>query len=145
MAPAFSVSPFQTSAAVLDYTTDSARAHYKAATAPLGKGEKRNAGYDLTPGDAFALLVTLGTRATKMGWSAPGGLLWVRDANGEEHSMVDEFGVLTTKEIVQSETTTLSQKSRKAQDLHMLYHCLLNSMSAVSTTTIGLNKEDCYI
>ena len=65
----------------------------------MGKGKTRKVGFNLNPSDAFALLVMLGTRATKMGWSAPGGILWVADANGEAHSTIDEYGVLTTEEI----------------------------------------------
>ena len=141
----FALSPYVATSSVIDYSTDRGQRHYDAATAPLGKGETKKLGYELTPQDSFALLITLATRATKMGWSAKGGILWVNDAEGNARNILNEYGVLTLDEITQVEETNLTSETRNAQDSHMLYHCLLNSMSPKATTTIGLKKADCCI
>ena len=139
----FPLSPYHADIAkaqVIDYSTNTGREHYRAATQALESNR-----FNLTANDCFALLNTFRERVSSMRWDRNRGVLNIPDANGQIHNVVDNYVMLTLKDVERSKISHMADDSRQAQDSYMAYQCLYNSLTQEACSHMSLVSEKCQI
>ncbi len=90
--------------------------------------------FDCNADGLYQFLQSLGHRASEYGWdddqegviSIPENLV---DADPDKYSILTEYGQLTMEMIREYEETYIDTAGRYAQNTHMLYQCLMRSIS----------------
>eukprot|EP00978_Attheya_sp_CCMP212_P030064 scaffold109250_cov53-Attheya_sp.AAC.1 len=86
------------------------------------------------PDGLFGFLKELSDRADDHDWNKPDlGILQIpedpADANTNYDDLLMLYGQISIERIRKFEETYIDQEVRSAQDSHMLYKCLMNSIS----------------
>ena len=142
---AFSLTPYNMGANVLDYSTPEGRKDYDRATEKLNDIK-----YDCQSDNLRSFLKDLARRANAFGWSTPNtGILQIpKDLNDPTQGyyyLLSNYGEIEFDHIQQYETNNVGQTTRAAQDSAQLYNCLMNSPSKEATDTITIWKDDYVI
>ena len=96
---------------------------YYKATSPL-TGEDR---FDGTPRKVVVFLATVQDQALNFGWS---DILTIPDNNGVNHNIIQEYGSLTMLNVPFHTTAYVGQLTRQAQNMQMLYHFIIKSLTS---------------
>lgn len=144
-APAFALMPAAAIQGIIDYTSREGNKLYVAATQPLSKEE----GYECEPIGLHGFLQKLHERASMNLWNDPIGILHVPEDMAQpminQRYMITEYGLLTMEQIRAFEVTYLGTQTRAAQDNHMLYRCLIESLSTAGFNKVVLWREDYHV
>ena len=134
----FSLTRYNMSNNVLDYSTPEGRKHYDRATEKLNEVK-----FDYQADNLRSFLEDLARRANIFGQSEPGvGILQIpkdlQDPNLGYCDILSNYGEVDFDHLKQHELTYIGQPNRAAQDPAQLYNCLMNSLSKEATdmTTI---------
>ena len=89
--------------------------------------------FDCSPEGLFQFLRSLEDRAYKYGWNdeATGIMMIPTDPDNPDvlSNLLTNYGEVKMEEVRAFEMTYISTQSRAAQDTHMLYACIMNSLS----------------
>ena len=126
----FFLTPASAMVGILDFTEVECRKYYHKATKKLDSEEL----FDCSPENMHHFLKLLDFRAKEHGWADYiNGILWIpedaNDPNSELRYLPDEYGRVSLEQITEFERSYLGTESRVAQDAHMLFTCLMNSLS----------------
>lgn len=143
--PQFFLNPASAMVGVLDFSVVENRKYYHKAIKKLDSEEL----FDCSPENMHHFLKLLEYRASEHGWdSYISGVLWipedVNDPNSDLRYLPNEYGRVTIEQITAFERTYLGTQQRVAQDSHMLFNCLMNSLSKEARMKIEA-WEDEYI
>ena len=128
--PQFYLNPASAMVGILDFSNVESRKYYHKATKKLDSEEL----FDCSPENMHHFLKLLEYRASEHGWdNYISGVLWipedVNDPNSELRYLPNEYGRVTIEQITAFERTYLGTEQRVAQDFHMLFKCLMDSLS----------------
>jgi hypothetical protein len=142
---AFALNPAQAIEGVIDYSTTEGRKLYNSATSRLDEEL-----FDCNADGLYQFLQSLGHRASEYGWdNINEGIISIPenqvDANPEEYSILTEYGQLTMEMIEEYETTFIDTEGRQAQNTHMLYQCLMRSISKEGKKKILIWQDEYHI
>ena len=134
----FSLTPYNMSNNVLDYSTPEGRKHYDQATEKLNEVK-----FDCQSDNLRSFLEDLARRANTFGWSALGvGILQIpkdfNDPTQGYYDLLSNYGEVDFDHLKQHKGTYIGQPNRAAQDSSQLYKCLMNSLSKEATDTITI-------
>ena len=76
-----------------------------------------------------------------MGWDRKKGVLNIPDAKGTIHNILDQYEMLTLKDVEQSEISHMAEDSRQTQESYMAYQCLYNSLTREARSQMSLLLE----
>jgi hypothetical protein len=90
--------------------------------------------YDCQADRLYQFLATLHLRAQEFGWNDPvNGIMLIperpNDPNLDQIYLIDNYGQIPLVTIREFEATYLQTSCRPAQDMIMLFKCLMNSIS----------------
>ena len=128
--PQFFLNPASAMVGILDYSEVESRKYYHKATKKLDSEDL----FDCSPENMHHFLKLLEYRASEHGWdNYVSGVLWIpedaNDPNSELRYLPNEYGRVTIEQITAFEKSYLGTEQRVAQDSHMLFNCLMNSLS----------------
>ncbi len=142
----FALNPGHALSGQLDFSTTEGRKLYSYATASIyGSSEDH---FDCSASGLHSFLKELGRRARQYGWDisvceVPKA---INDQGGESLvNLITNHGELTLEQIQAFEKTYIFGQSRAAQDTHMLYHCIMNSLSKAGKEKVHLWESDYMI
>ena len=96
--------------------------------------------FDCSPEGLFQFLRSPEDRAYKYGWNdeATGIMMIPTDPDNPDvlSNLLTNYGEVKMEEVRAFEMTYISTQSRAAQDTHMLYACIMNSLSKEGKTKI---------
>ena len=124
----FDLPPAMAYNGIIDYSTTQGRKIYSAATAKLSEDL-----YDWNTEDLYTFLKALKEQAREYGWNTEGvriiSILDDPEDPKDFKSLIDNHGEIDIESIRTFEESYMKGKSTSAQDLAMLYRCLMNSIS----------------
>ena len=101
--------------------------------------------FDCSPEGLFQFLRSLEDRAHKYGWNdeVTGIMMIPTDPANPQvlTNLLSNYGEVKMEEIKAFELTYIDTPSRAAQDTHMLYSCIMNSLSKEGKTKIHIWRE----
>ena len=145
-APAvFSLTPYNISNVIIDYSTQEGRKHYDRATEKLNDDK-----FDCQSDHLRSFLEDLSRRAKTFGWSEPSvGIMQIpKDLNDPTqgyYDLIANYGEVDIDHLRTFEQSYIGQQTRAAQDSSQLYNCLMNSLSKEATDIITIWKDDYMI
>ena len=139
--PIFALTPAIAIVGIIDYSTNVGRKIYESATAKVAEEL-----YDCKPDGLYQFLQSLSDQARAFGWDNDiGGILQIpedaSDTLSNTNNLLDNYGVITLREIRQWEKKYITQQIRPAQDNWMMYQCLMNSISKEGKDKITIWKN----
>ena len=150
MTELFALTPGQGFSGVLDYSTHEARKFYSTAVKPL---EMDNP-FDVLPEGLHHFLKMVTKRAEDMGWSKRDhdanwegqGILQIPDNVEDEQSksktLTEDYGQVSLDKVCAYSETMIDQGTRDAQDIRMLYSCLMDSLSKEGKDKVMVWEKD---
>ena len=119
---------------IIDYSTESGRKLYKAATDPL-----KNL-HDLSAGNLRDFLTLLEQRAKIYDWT---DILEIPNKTNDGYiNMLKQHGSLSLKNVRDHAKTYVNNESRAAQDSQQLADCILNSITVEARNSVTLCDEE---
>ena len=139
---AFALNPGDAIQGIIDYGTAEGRKLYVHATSSIMPSDE---GYDCTANGLYTFLRELTRRARQYGWDNTCCEVALNPANpmGPTRSLLLNHGELTLEQVREAEQAYMFGQTRAAQDTHMLYQCLMNSLSKAGKERV-LVWEDQY-
>ena len=136
----FALSPGSAITGVIDYSTTEGRKLYAYATSSIANKEE---GFDCTAHELHAFLKEVSRRARQYGWHISVCRIPKDLAKPDEKTdLIKNHGELTLEEVTKWELTHIFKEKREAQDSHMLYQCLMNSLSSAGKCKVLLWEKD---
>ena len=139
----FALTPGVVDDDILDFRDGGVRKLYAHATSSVMGSE----GFDCTAKGLHSFLKEVKRRARQYGWDTTVCEI-PTDPNNVQSTLVSlltNHGELTLEQIVAFDETYVFNESRSAQDAHMLYHCLMNSLSQTGKDKVHLWEPDYMI
>lgn len=143
----FALNPAQAVPGAINFTTREGQKYYDRAVEPLNKETDR---FDATPEKLRQFRALLSNRAREFQWTADGGILLIpKDPTAplgvENVNLIDHYGERSLETLKQWEETYIRTPTRMAQDTHMLYNCIMNSLSPEGKDKVELWRDDFHI
>ena len=137
----FALTPAQaTGGDILDMRNAGDRKLYHKAVAKLSDEP-----FDCSPEGLFQFLRSLEDRAYEYGWNdeVTGIMMIPTDPDNPDvlSNLLTNYGEVKMEEVRAFEMTYISTQSRAAQDTHMLYACIMNSLSREGKTKIHVWRD----
>jgi hypothetical protein len=106
--------------------------------------------YDCHPDGMIQFLQSPSVRALEHGWdNEVNGILQIpedpADALSDTNNLIESYGMLTLESVRAFEASYIALQVRPAQDTHMLYKCLMNSISKEGKSKITIWKDQCHV
>ena len=135
----FSLTPAQANSGdIIDYTTTAGLKIYNAATEALPVK------FDCQSKSVSTFCEKLIDRANEAGWkTGASNMLTIPDSNGEDRSLLTEYGRLTEEDIRNHADTYMANESRQAQNNVQMYNCLTKSLTEEGHLKI-MEEADSY-
>jgi hypothetical protein len=136
---AFAFSPAQAVQGLLDFTKSKHSKIYKSAIR-----EVCNEPFECEAIGLYQVLKDIQDRADKMGWSD--GILNITlevtdDNKPVQEKLINNYGTISLKQVVESELQYINEQGREAQDTFMLYKWLMASLTNSVEKRISLWSE----
>ena len=91
-------------------------------------------------------LNSLKRRAQNFGWTSANGILQVTQSVANQrlpkHNLVTNYGEISPAMLLEYDRLYMTRNCRQAQDNHMLFECLMNSLTAAARQKLALREED---
>ena len=136
---AFARTPAQAAPGIINYSTRMGERLYQSATSKLDDDR-----YDGSAEGLFPFLGLIKERARKFGWDQ--GIMQIPDpAGGPDRYLLNHYGTVTLAEIRRYERSYITAHNREAQDMYLLYECLMNSLSPEAKAKINIWRDDFWV
>ena len=63
----------------------------------------------------------------------------------EEENIIENYGLVTLEQVVDSELRYINDRDRKAQDTYMLYRCLMSSLTSKAKKKVMIWSDQYHI
>ena len=142
---AFALSPAMAIPGIIDLASKTGKDIFRYATEKLEEEL-----YDCRPDGMTQFLQSLSIRATEYGWEDDtGGIMQIPEdpANplSDTNNLIENYGRITIETIRAFETSYIAMPIRPAQDTHMLYKCLMKSISKEGKSKITIWKDQYHV
>ena len=135
----FGVAPCRPRTEVIDYSTKRGYVHFKDATAKLCETL-----YDCEPDGFYQFMKSLKMRAKKFGWTETNGILMIPPDPATQNvvkNLLDDYGTISYEAILAKEQTYIDTDCRETQDTHMLYECIMNSLTDEGRAKLNIDDD----
>jgi len=135
----FGVAPCRPRTEVIDYSTKGGYVHFKDSTAKLCETL-----YDCEAGGFYQFMKSLKMRAKKFGWTGNNGILMIPPDTARPNvvkNLLDDYGMISYEAIIAEELTYIDTDCRETQDAHMLYECIINSLTDEGRAKLNIDDD----
>ena len=146
MAVPFALNPAAAVNGIIDFTTSEGRKLYSKATEKLQEEL-----YDCSPEGMFAFIRAYEDRASMYGWNDENAGINMIPNNAENPfeegmiNLINNYGEVSLEMIQNFDATYINTPTRAAQDLNMMYQCLMNSLSTEGKRKVLVWREQYMI
>jgi len=135
----FGVVPCRPRTEVIYYSTKRGYVHFKDATAKLCETL-----YDCEPDGFYQFMKSLKMRAKKFAWTGNNGILMIPLDSARPNdvkNLLDNYGTISYEAILAKELTFIDTDCRETQDTHMLYECIMNSLTDEGRAKLNIGDD----
>jgi len=100
--------------------------------------------YDCEPDGFYQFMKSLKMRAKKFGWTGNNGILMIPPDTARANvvkNLLDDYGTISYETILAKELTYIDADCRETQDTHMLYECIMNSLTDEGHAKLNIDDD----